>query len=193
MLTMVCLPLVLITADAVAGTNSCSAREARVLFVDAATMIRQKTDNKSISDATKDVMKILREITKCHKSTKLAVKLISGQKIGEISFDETSIRKLITKYAFMKKIPTICQCKILSSDIKCALSISSKTTDDALIAVIIRKLVRRKDFNCALAFVEEVNNNDTKKHLRDNVVRSLFRSALNGKGSIYCSDNSEGC
>lgn len=155
----------------------CNKNKAKESFVKAANIVREaeRLSRESKLEKLKNAWEILQKFTNGkYKCTSLAVKLASGQSIGEIS-----IAGLTKKIAILKKeTPPNCQAALLHGAIESALEIKKSRVRDPIIATIARKLVRRDAFHCAQELVELIEGEKEKKMLRHHIARARVRDHL---------------
>jgi len=179
-LSVAAILFVLISVDVNAAT--CNDSKANTLFVEAANMV-WKVESSSGTDGEKikaleQALKKLHCITTNHKGTLLAVRLSSGEGIGEIS-----IAGLERQIKLLKKvIPHSCRCASLRGALVSALDVEDDDDRDAIIGAIARKQVRRDRFDCARDLIDLIDDEDRAASLRGNIARASARDALKKRG-----------
>ena len=159
--------------------TTCDKTKAKESFVKAANIVREaeRLSRESKLEKLKNAWKILQKFTNGkYKCTSIAVKLASGQSIGEIS-----IAGLMKEIAILKKTPPNCLGRSLHGAIESALEIKKSDVRDPIIATIARKLVRRDAFRCAQYLVELIDGEKEKKMLRHHSARARVRDRLKKK------------
>lgn len=151
----------------------CDEVQAKACFVDAANLVRraESSSREERLVALEEALKMLEDITNTLKGTSLAVKLASGQRIGNISIKllKTQIQILASKN---------CQCTPLHSAMESALWIEDFDVRDNVFATIARKLVRRNEFARAQDLVQLIENEKKRRRLRLHVTRAQIRDDL---------------
>ena len=157
--------------------TTCNKTKAKEHFVEAANIVREaeRLSREKKLKKLEEAREILQEfMTGAYKCTSIAVRLASGQSIGNIS-----IARLATEIAILeKKIPPSCQAALLCNAIESALEIKDSDMRDPIIATIARKLVRRDAFRCAQDLVELIEGEKEKEMLRHHITRAQVRDRL---------------
>lgn len=187
--------------DAVADSESCSTswndRECgqsagcvNELFVSALLIIdKGVSTGRSNREIAECVVDRLQNIINNQPQSDIAVKLISGQKIGEVSLDWNAIERLAAsrKRKFLKKnAPKAtdgCACNAIRELIYQAQMEENRAERNAMLAAITRKSVRVNQLDCATAAANMVDHDDTRKSAKRIVSRARFRSVSRGKRS----------
>jgi len=159
-----------------ARAENCAEAEANRVFVQAANLVQEAQDLSREKKLQKieSALKKLDRISEKHQCTSLAVRLASGQSIGEISIAGLKRRIAILK----RKTPPSCQTTPLRDAVQSALETNRYNPPDNMIAAIARKLVRRDAFGCAQNLVKLIQNKKKRENLRQNIVRAKIRADL---------------
>lgn len=161
-----------------AHANPCDDAKANELFVDAAIAVHGP-DADRLSQAKKlevrqNALRGLNLILASHSCTKLAVRLASGQSIGNISI--AGLRREIA--ILEKEIPECCRCTPLHDALISAMDIREPEVRDDIVATVARKLARRGDFKCAQDVVDLIDDDKEKNLLHQHLARAEARAAL---------------
>ena len=165
----------LIAADVHAST--CDDAEANKLFVIEANKVskaRKSPRDRKLA-ILQEALNGLKGITMGeHSCTSLAVRLASGERIGEIS-----IAGLERQIALLEKAaPGSCRDTSLYDAVISALEIENDDVRNDAFATIARKLVRRGIFLCARELVELIDEHKKRNGLRHAIARAQARVSL---------------
>ncbi len=176
---VVCLLFILMATNAEADScaNSVASNDGIVnqLFVEAAKLAHEAEKKKDQRQALlKNALNKLDEIIDYHPRTDLAVKLVSGQSIGEISM--AGLKQEIEDLSQTEL--KCCQCKSPCKTLCGAIDMALGQPDDAVYAAVVRKLVRRDEFQCAIWVSDKISDEKDKKSIQKSIQRAWVRSTL---------------
>lgn len=159
---------------------SCNDAKANELFVDAAKEVGEAKNypNDQKLKSYKKAVGYLDCITREYKCSSIAVKLASGQSIGDISIQKLKMQIKILDI-LENKVPSGCYCSPLLDALNSALDENDEHAHNISIETIARKMVRRDAFVCAKSIVDLIIGDDKKQHrLRRHITRAQIRVDL---------------
>lgn len=153
--------------------------EANIAFKKALDPLQTDGIGQSSLESLAKAKELLVALVDTYPSTDLAVKLVSGQNIGDISIPviEKRIRLLNYTAGYGSQQPNSGVCPNLQGALLPAMEISDSRERDATLASIARNQTRAKEFKCALA-IAGVLEQDRRQPLRDYILRAQMRATL---------------
>lgn len=163
---------------------ACSDGEANFLFVKAATLVQEaKADDVNAvekRDKLKSARHNLENIIHEFPCSRLAVRLSSGQSIGEISIDRLDRQIRMLK----NELPNNCSSEKLIDALGKA--IQWDRVRDVAIAAAARKLVRCGEFGCAQSIADIIRDDDKRDTLQQGIAMAQVRAATRRERCCSC-------
>lgn len=179
-------------AAASCGPDANDGASVNEIFVAAVKQIREAENQKNPLGCLRSAMHQIERIVNEHPGTGLAVKLISGQQIGDISMPALETRLRTSEILY--KTPDTCTChkcachKLHEGLLSAMNDIPSDSARDLLFASIARQQARARDYDGAFCTAKMIIGHDKKKkhRLLQSILRAKIRAALLEKTAKPC-------